>query len=88
MEGRRKITLVRGNCISKVREIGINVTCVTFSEKQWENQTEQNRKDLIKNRRKLSCVGKVEHQITEDLQSQKDKFGLKYSSKHRAVKCL
>lgn len=32
----------------------------------------------MKKRRKLGWVGKVEHLITEDLESQTDKFGLKY----------
>lgn len=45
-------------------------------------------KGLAKSSRKLGWVGKVEHQITEDPQSQTDKCGLKYSSKHRAAKCF
>lgn len=33
MEGRRKIIFFRGDCMSKVREIGMNVVCVGNNEK-------------------------------------------------------
>ena len=48
---------------------------------QRENQAEWNG-------RELGWAGEIEHQITEDLQSQTDKFRLKYSCRHGAVKCF
>lgn len=80
--GRKKKNYSRGNCISKYRKMGMNMVCVGNNEKTRLN------KDMIKNRRKLGLVGTVQHQVTKDLQSKTDKFGLKYNSKLRLVKCF
>lgn len=77
MEGRRKIAVLRGKCISKVREVGMS--CGKY-RKQWESHAEWIRRDLLKKRRKLGWIGQTEPQIT-DPESQKDKYELKYSSK-------